>query len=280
MSQVVEKALWYIEARYGQDFSLEEMAGHIGVSRFHLSRSFPAATGLSISAYLRGRRLTEAAKALARGAPDILNVALDACYGSHEAFTRAFRDQFGLTPEQVRARGSVENLRLVEAIRMDERMFIDLLPPRIFDRGPLLLAGLVERHDCLRPEGVPAQWQRFTPWIEAIPNGIGLAAYGVVSDLFFDSDGFQYLSGVEVNDVFGLQPELSAQRFPARRYAAFSHQGHVAQIRPTIHTIFNREIERLGLEVGNLPNFIEYYGPGFDPERGEGDVEIWIPLER
>jgi AraC family transcriptional regulator len=279
MSQLVEKALWFIEARYGEEIGLDDIAHHIGVSRYHLSRSFPAATGLSISAYLRGRRLTEAARALARGAPDILSVALDSCYGSHEAFTRAFRDQFGLTPEQVRARGSIDDLRLVEPIRWDETLFIDLPPPRIIDCDPLLIAGLVERHDCLRPEEVPAQWQRFTPHIGNIPNGVGLAAYGIVSDLFFGGDGFQYMSGVEVSDVFDLQPELSALRFPAQRYAAFVHAGHVAHIRPTIHTIFNRAIEELALDVGDLPNFIEYYGPDFDPEAGEGGVEIWVPLK-
>lgn len=278
MSAIVQKALWFIEHRYAQEFDLEEVAGHIGVSRFHLSRSFPAATGLSISAYLRGRRLTEAARALAAGAPDILSVALDACYSSHEAFTRAFGDHFGLTPEQVRARGHVDGLRLVEPIRIDESLFVDLAAPRIVDGEPLLIAGLAERHDCLKPEQVPAQWQRFTPFIDAIPNGIGMSAFGVVSELFHGSDSFQYLSGVEVTDVFDLQPELTALRLPSGRYAAFSHDGHVSRMRSTIHTIFNREVEQLGLEIGDLPNFIEYYGPGFDPQAGVGDVEVWVPL--
>ena len=278
MSAIVEKALWFIEHRYGQDFDLGEMADHIGVSRFHLSRSFPAATGLSISAYLRGRRLTEAAKALAGGAPDILSVALDACYGSHEAFTRAFRDHFGLTPAQVRARGRLDGLRLVEPIRFDETLFVDLAPPRMIEGRPLLIAGLAERHDCLKPEQVPAQWQRFAPFIDSVPNGVGLAAFGRVSDLFFGGDSFQYISGVEVSDVFDLQPELSALRLPAQRYAAFAHDGHVARMRSTIHTIFNRSLEELRLDAGDLPNFVEYYGPGFDPEAGVGDVEIWVPL--
>jgi methylphosphotriester-DNA--protein-cysteine methyltransferase len=44
-----------------------------------------AEPGISLIAYLRGRRLSEAAKALAAGAPDIFSVALDAGYGSHEA---------------------------------------------------------------------------------------------------------------------------------------------------------------------------------------------------
>lgn len=279
MSVVVEKALWLIEHRYGQELTLDDMADYIGVSRFHLSRSFPAATGMSISAYLRGRRLTEAAKALAAGAPDILSVALDATYGSHEAFTRAFRDQFGLTPEQVRARGTTEALKLVEPIRMDAMLFVDLPPPRIVDVPPLLLAGLIESHPCDKPESVPAHWQRFTPFIDHIPHGTGLSAYGVLQNLFDGGDTFQYFAAIEVTSVAGLHAELTAVRLPAKRYAVFEHAGHVSRMRPTIHTIFNREIERYDIETADIPSFIEYYGPGFDPLAGEGDVEIWVPVK-
>ena len=279
MSVVIEKALWYIEHRYGQDISLDDLAEHIGVSRYHLSRSFPLAVGLSISAYLRGRRLTEAAKALAAGAPDILAVALDATYGSHEAFTRAFRDQFGVTPEQVRARGTVDGLRLIEPIRFDDSEFAELAPPRLIEGRPLLIAGLAERHANDRPEEVPAQWQRLNPFIKYIPHPTGpRCAYGVVVDLFFGSDSFQYLNGIEVSAIHDLQPELTALRLPAQRYAAFSHPGHVSKMRQTVHTIFSRSIEEHGLDVGDFPNFVEYYGPDFDIEAGSNDVEIWVPL--
>jgi len=279
MSVIVEKALWLIEHRYGQELTLDAMAEHIGVSRFHLSRSFPAATGMSISAYLRGRRLTEAAKALAAGAPDILSVALDATYGSHEAFTRAFRDQFGLTPEQVRARGTTDELGLIEPIRMDEQMFVDLEPPCIVDVPPLLLAGLLERHPCTKPEEVPAQWQRFNPFIEHIPNATGMSAYGVLTNVFDGGDSFQYFAAIEVTSTAGLHEELTAVRMPTRRYARFRHPWHVSRMRPTIHTIFNREIERYGIETGDIPSFIEYYGPDFDVAGGQGDVEIWVPVK-
>src|SRR5690606_28886374 len=97
----VGKALWYIERHFAEDLSLEEVANFADVSRYHLTRAFGVATGHSIMRYVRGRRLTEAARSLASGAPDILAVALEAGYGSHEAFTRAFHDQFGRTPEQV-----------------------------------------------------------------------------------------------------------------------------------------------------------------------------------
>src|SRR5215467_4621436 len=99
----VGKALWFIESHYAHDISLDSIADAGGVSRYYLSRAFGYSTGHSIMRYVRARRLTQAARSLVDGAPDILAVALDAGYGSHEAFTRAFRDQFGLTPEQARA---------------------------------------------------------------------------------------------------------------------------------------------------------------------------------
>lgn len=57
-------------------------------------------------------------------------MALDTGYGSHEAFTRAFRDQFGLPPERVHAQGHLGNLALVEPIRMDQSLLVELDAPR------------------------------------------------------------------------------------------------------------------------------------------------------
>jgi AraC family transcriptional regulator len=100
----VAKALWFIESHLDKDITLDDVAEASGVSRFHMSRAFGEMLNCSVMQYVRARRLSDAARRLAGGAPDILTVALDAGYGSHEAFTRAFRDQFGLTPEQVRER--------------------------------------------------------------------------------------------------------------------------------------------------------------------------------
>src|ERR1700731_5037182 len=98
-----QKALWYIESHLAGELTLDEIADVAGISRFHMVRAFAAATGLSVMRYVRARRLSEAARALAGGAPDILTLALDADYGSHEAFTPAVRDHFGGTPEAVRS---------------------------------------------------------------------------------------------------------------------------------------------------------------------------------
>src|SRR3954462_3676662 len=114
-----QKALWFIESHLADELTLEEIACVAGISRFHMVRAFAAATGLSVMRYVRARRLTEAARALAGGAPDILALGLEADYGSHEAFTRAFRDHFGVTPEMVRSSTCLDHLELQEPIMMD-----------------------------------------------------------------------------------------------------------------------------------------------------------------
>ena len=73
----VQKALWFVESHFSSDITLDDIATAAGASRYYLTRAFGAATGQSLMRYVRGRRLTEAARMLANGAPDILTVALD-----------------------------------------------------------------------------------------------------------------------------------------------------------------------------------------------------------
>jgi AraC family transcriptional regulator len=116
----IDKAFWYLTGHFAEHFCLDDVARAADVSRHHMAHAFGCSLGLPVMAYARALRLSQAARELAAGAPEILKVALDAGYGSHEAFTRAFREQFGLTPEALRAAGTTENLKLMEPIRMAE----------------------------------------------------------------------------------------------------------------------------------------------------------------
>jgi AraC family transcriptional regulator len=274
----VGKALWFIESHFASDIALEDMATLGGVSRHHMTRAFGAATGMSIMRYVRGRRLTEAARVLSGGAPDILAVALEAGYGSHEAFTRAFREQFGVTPESVRARGTLHDLPLVEAIRMDQSLIDPLQPPRFETSKPVLVMGISQHYTCENSAGIPAQWQRFLPHFGSIPGQLGRVAYGVRYN-FDDLQNFDYLCGVEVADFSRVPEGWSSLRLPERRYAVFDHGRHVSEIRRTWNTIWNQWLPRSGHEAADAPDF-ERYGEDFDPRTGMGSIEIWIPLQR
>lgn len=266
------------ESHFAQDLTLDDVAGAAGVSRYHMSRVFALATGCSILRYVRGRRLTEAARILAAGAPDILAVALDAGYGSHEAFTRAFRDQFGLTPEALRASGTVDNIKLMEAIKMNETLLTNLKAPRIETLKPMLIVGLSERYNAETCANIPAQWQRFAPHIGHIPGQVGRTSYGVVCNSD-EAGNMEYISGVEVSDFSRVPAELSRLRIPEQRYAVFSQPDHISTIRQTWFTIWNEGLPESGYQSSGGPE-IERYGEEFNPQTGTGGFEIWIPIKK
>jgi AraC family transcriptional regulator len=274
---LVAKALWYIESHFAMEISLEDVAAAGDVSRFHMSRAFGLATSRPVMRHVRGRRLTEAARALSRGAPDILGVALDAGYGSHEAFTRAFRDQFGVTPEMVRSRGDLDQLELVEPIRMNEKIHVELEEPRRESGGPLLIAGLRARYSVDALAGIPMQWQRFRPYIDAIQGRVGGASYGVCCE-YAEPGQFDYVTGVTVSSLTDLPPELSGVRVPAHDYLVFRHAGHVSAIPGTWEAIMDRWLPASGIRMAVAPCF-ERVGEDFDPDMGMGGIEIWIPIQ-
>jgi AraC family transcriptional regulator len=273
----VSRALWYIESHFATEMSLDDVAAMSGVSRYHISRVFGVATGHPVMRYIRGRRLTEAARALASGASDILAVALDHGYGSHEAFTRAFREQFGTTPETVRAQRALDTLQLVEPLRMDTLQLVNLEPPRFENSRTLLIAGIAERYSCENLAGIASQWQRFLPHFGHVPGQVGeRVAYGVICNSD-EAGNIDYLAGVEVADFSRVGAELARMRIPEQRYAVFRHREHVSSVRATMFTIFNKWLPESGHQVLDAPE-LERYGEEFDSRTGLGGFEIWIPI--
>lgn len=272
-----DKALWFIESHFAEEITLDDIADVAGVSKYHISRAFGWATGQSLMQYVRGRRLTVAARSLANGATGILPVALEAGYGSHEAFTRAFREQFGQTPETTRAQGNLLHLNLTEPIKMGETLLTKLEPPRVEDLKTLLVAGLGERYTSETSAGIPAQWQRFAPHIGHIPGQVGQTAYGVICN-GDDAGNVEYVCGVEVTDFSRIPKDWSQVRIPAHRYVVFTHREHISAIRRTWNTIWNKWFPESKHVHAEGPEF-ERYDSRFDPRTGEGEVELWIPVK-
>jgi AraC family transcriptional regulator len=269
-----QKALWYIETHFSAGLALGDVAIAAGVSPFHLTRVFQAATGWPVVRYLRARRLSEAARELAGGAPDILEVALSAGYGSHEAFTRAFREQFGHTPEEVRQRGSLQGLPVVEAMRVMQEPVPEAQVPRVEEAGPLLIAGLGGRYLASNSAGIPSQWQRYEQG--ARPPSKGKYAYGVCFN-YDDEGNFDYLCGHEVANFSSVPADTTRVRLARQPYAVVRHTGHIGSIPLTWRAFLETWLPASGLLAADAPDF-ERYDADFDPLTGIGGVEIWVPL--
>ncbi|KQV14199.1 AraC family transcriptional regulator [Rhizobium sp. Root1203] len=275
----IGRAIWFIESHFESDISLDQISDAAGLSRYHLSRVFGLVTGHSISGYIRGRRLSRAALALIGSSSSILEVALDAGYGSHEAFTRAFRDQFGITPDAVRKQGHARNLALLEPIRMDPARLTELEPPRFETMPPITFAGLQETYAYGGNAAIPSLWQRFNTYSGSIPGQRGSAAYGICTHVGGETETFHYMAAVAVDDTSDLPDGFATLKIPGQRYAVFAHHGHVSGIPATMHQIFGTWMPNSGVECGDMPDMFERYDDRFDPYTGTGLTEIWIPLK-
>ncbi len=99
---LVEAAKLAVNERLSSLPSLGELAGELGCSPFHLSRSFHRTAGLSLRAYVGRLRARRAAERLAAGARDLTQLALELGYADHSHFTNAFRDEWGMPPSRFR----------------------------------------------------------------------------------------------------------------------------------------------------------------------------------
>ncbi|MGE0801068.1 MAG: helix-turn-helix domain-containing protein [Lautropia sp.] len=275
---IIDKALWIIERNSGRALTLVGIADACGVSRSHLANAFVGSTGWPVMKYLRSRRLTQAAEALARGAPDILTVALDAGYASHEAFTRAFRDAFGMTPEQVRERGGIEGLSLVHPTGLSRRPDAPLEHPRVVEGEAIRAVGLARRHRFDALIEIPRHWQAFMAEIGAIPDRSDSIPVGFVHAADDDAS-FEYVCAAEVKRFGPRVPAgMTAIEVPPRPYAVFEHHGHVSTLFDTHAAIWSRALPALGRTPADAP-VLERHLEHFDPGTGEGGVAVWVPLE-
>ena len=92
----------YIRDHTDKSLSREVLATIAGFSVPHFHRIFTAHVGENIATYVRRVRLERAGLKLRMGAVDITEVALAAGYDSHAAFSKAFKQHFGLTPSDFR----------------------------------------------------------------------------------------------------------------------------------------------------------------------------------
>lgn len=91
-----------IKNRNGEAITLRFLSRKLGYSEFHTTRKFKEISGMQFRDYLRQRKLAFALKEVRDSGKSILDIAFDYGFSSHEAFTRAFKGTYGVTPSEYR----------------------------------------------------------------------------------------------------------------------------------------------------------------------------------
>ena len=107
--KTIEQSLTFIEEHLAEEISTEELANTVGLSPFYFQRLFKRLVNKSVQEYVKLRRLAKVIENLGDSEQRILDVALDYGFSSHANFTRAFKETYGITPEDYRRNSPMLN---------------------------------------------------------------------------------------------------------------------------------------------------------------------------
>ena len=223
----------YVETHLSEQIDVGEFATRIGSTEYHLRRMFSSLTGMSLTEYVRRRRMTVAAAEIVNDAP-LLDVAVRYGYGSTEAFGRAFHSVHGATPGDVRRTGgplsSQQKLRFRITIEGNTPM-----DTRIVDRPAFALVGHAARvpliHHGVNPHivehirSLPAEEHaRLKALSETEPAGLLQVSADVDHD-YAEGSELTYLHGVAVVESSPRLEGLDVIEVEAGTWAVFTASG-------------------------------------------------------
>jgi AraC family transcriptional regulator len=157
----LNEAIGYIEQNLTSDIDFKEVARIAYCSEYHFQRMFSYLAGVSLSEYIRRRRLSSAAFELINSNMRILDIAIKYGYSSPDSFTRAFQSLHGISPSEAR--------RKCQSLKAFPRMTFQLsiqggneMNYRIVEKEAFHLVGIKKRvpiiFNGVNPE-IAAMWQ-------------------------------------------------------------------------------------------------------------------------
>lgn len=273
------KSIEYIEANLFERIAPDEIAQIACFSTFHYCRLFKALIGDSVMGYIRKRRLSIAAQRLACEREEIMTVALTCQFESHEAFTRAFKKMFHVTPKEFKSLHNPDWINFRKPI--DQKTLEHLqngvsMEPKFVQKNSFQMVGINGTYTRSSAQDIPTLWQQFIPKIPVITHRINLnSTYGICRPL--NHNEFEYIAAVEVQHLNHIPQGMVGHASPSQNYAVFTHKGHIRDFAKTVSYIWATWLPNSGLETTGTAD-IEHYDERFDPIHLTGEVDIYIPI--
>jgi len=270
--QGLNAAVQDIEAHLHEKPDMERAARLASHSADGFMRMFSYLTGMSVSEYIRRRRLTRAAYDLQRGS-SVLETALRWGYDSPDAFRRAFAGQHGMTPSQARMPGAALKIfpPLAFKINFQGGKEMDF---RIIETQEIKLKGVSKAFDGPASDRFE---QEHLMWADHHDNAPGRISTSYPGEWFGIWDGGTYSAARRPEDIDGPGP-LEEIAIPGGTYAAFrtGYGGFAGDELPKLRgEIFGAWLGESGYsQARNYEVEVYHLAP-----REKRYYEIWIPIE-
>ncbi|MFC5403223.1 AraC family transcriptional regulator [Cohnella soli] len=281
------EALNYMEENLTSTVDYKEVARIACCSEYHFTRMFALLAGVTLSEYIRRRRLTLAGLELNVSDSKVIDVALKYGYASPDAFARAFQNLHGITPSEARSHD--------RSLKAYPRMTFQLtirggseMNYRMEDKPAFRIVGTRKRVPLIfhgvNPD-IQAMYERLTPeWIQTVkglsnvqPSGL-ISASTNFSENRMDGGGEldYYIGAATTKDAPGHMVQLEV---PASVWAVFTVVGPFpSTLQEAWGRIYAEWLPSMEYEVSEGPEIV--WNESTEVESPQFKSEIWIPVKK
>lgn len=284
----LEKAIEYIEQHLDEELTSEDIAQTAGYSLYHLTRIFTAVIGEPIGSYIQKRRLSTAAKKLLYSQQRIIDIALESGFGSSEAFSRAFKTIYGISPFTYRKNKTELYLGAKKMLDREALQHLSngvTLKPTIIQIDDILVAG-IRAETSIQHNILPDLWNKFHQIHNQISASPDARCFGICEtdrkETYLTKDGnisFIEMVGIEVKDSTSLPKEVETKRIQGGRYAVFTHVGTVTTLPKTYDYICGSWVLFTKETLDDREDFEIYDQRFVGPDNTASQIDIYIPLK-
>lgn len=211
------------------------MASYSGYSLHHFHRIFSAGFGDSLRDYIRKRRITQAGFDIIHSTNSILTIAIDYCYESQEAFSRAFQKLYNITPGEFRKKGlyyPIRNKIDMEYISFEIARRTNGMTPQIVHKNAMNIVGkkITIQGTENNYKEIPLFWQKWCneSYSESLAARIDTAQIAGVC-ITPTSDCLEYVIGHQVSFNFQVPNGYELFTIDASKYAVFTATGPLTE---------------------------------------------------
>jgi AraC family transcriptional regulator len=281
----MNKALHYIEANLTEEIDFQEAARRAYCSEYHFKRMFSFLAGVSLSEYIRRRRLTLAALELTNSHVRIIDLAIKYGYSSPDSFTRAFQSLHGITPTDAKNNG-----QLLKAFpRMSFQLTIkggSEMNYRIEEKEVFRVIGIKKRVPIVFHgvnQEIASMWKSLTEErITTLKSLSNVEPFGLLSASTNFSEGRMEEKG-ELDHYIGVATSnecpanLSQLEVPALTWAVFEAVGPFpAALQEIWGRIYSEWFPSTNYEQAEGPEIL--WNKHKDVTSPNFRSEIWIPI--
>ncbi|GLC83337.1 AraC family transcriptional regulator [Lacrimispora brassicae] len=284
----LEKAIEYIEQHLDEELFSECIADAAGYSLYHLTHIFTAVIGEPIGSYIQKRRLSNSCKKLLYSKKRIIDIAMESSFGSSEAFSRAFKSVYGVSPVVYRKNNSdmyTGSKKMLDRESLQHLAEGITVKPCIVELDKIFVAGIRGETSTLH-NILPDLWNSLLEICNQIPAPSDARRFGICetdrTKVSISKDGnvfFSEMVGIEVDNFQLLPKNVDTKIIPGGRYAVFTHQGTVATLLKTYDYIWGSWVLFTKETLDDREDFEIYDKRFLGPKHNDSQIDIYIPIK-